>query len=372
MLLKYNFILTTQDFYKYSTIKKLADRIDSNIYNYQEQDIKIPDEFKHKPDEILSKISSVNKNEDCLNNVFLTGANGFVGIHVLYELLNTTNNAIYCLVRGKSIEHSLERLKKAYMFYFNTDISKYVNNRIYIVSGDIDAPNFGIDISLFNNYLNNFSTVIHTAAIVKHYGSFEDFRKINIDGTKNVVEFAYAYKKRLIHIYSISVSGNYLVKQNNLYGVIDTKGKTIISPEYKQIGIDISKFTQNGIENQYVLLNKIIPVKNNQDLWGIFDIKGQLVKDFIFTGIGCSSSNLSKIANSYPAVVIPSYQVIIVEKDKHYNIITTSGEELIPTYVLETIYLKTNTETGENTFYMAYNNNEKVMSVEEWLASTGR
>lgn len=164
----------------------------------------------------------------------------------------------------------------------------------------------------------------------------------------------------------------YLVKQNNLYGVIDTKGKTIILPEYKQIGIDISKFTQNGIENQYVLLNKIIPVKNNQDLWGIFDIKGQLVKDFIFTGIGCSSSNLSKIANSYPAVVIPSYQVIIVEKDKHYNIITTSGEELIPTYVLETIYLKTNTETGENTFYMAYNNNEKVMSVEEWLASTGR
>ncbi|CDD37718.1 kWG [Clostridium sp. CAG:356] len=167
-------------------------------------------------------------------------------------------------------------------------------------------------------------------------------------------------------------NGLYLVKQNNLYGVIDTKGKTIISPEYKQIGIDISKFTQNGIENQYVLLNKIIPVKNNQDLWGMFDIKGQLVKDFIFTGIGCSSSNLSKIANAYPAVVVPSYQVIIVEKDKHYNIITTSGEELIPTYVLETIYLKTNTETGENTFYMAYNNNEKVMSVEEWLASTGR
>ena len=167
-------------------------------------------------------------------------------------------------------------------------------------------------------------------------------------------------------------NGLYLVKQNNLYGVIDTKGKTIISPEYKQIGIDISKFTQNGIENQYVLLNKIIPVKNNQDLWGMFDIKGQLVKDFIFTGIGCSSSNLSKIANAYPEVVIPSYQVIIVEKDKHYNIITTSGEELIPTYVLETIYLKTNTETGENTFYMAYNNNEKVMSVEEWLASTGR
>lgn len=215
MLLKYNLILTTQDFYKYSTIKKLAARVDSNIYNYQEQDIKIPSEFKHTPDEILSKISLVEQNNNCLNNVFLTGANGFVGIHVLYELLNNTNDNIYCLVRGNSIEHSLERLKSAYYFYFNTDISGYINNRIFIVSGNIDAPNFGIDISLFNSYINNFSTVIHTAAIVKHYGSFEDFEKINISGTRNVVEFAYAYKKRLIHISSISVSGNYLVKQDN-------------------------------------------------------------------------------------------------------------------------------------------------------------
>lgn len=215
MLLKYNLILTTQDFYKYSTIKKLAKRIDSNIYNYQEQDINIPNTFKHQPDEILSKLSLIDKNEDSFNNVFLTGANGFVGIHILKELLTTTNNIIYCLVRGNDSTHSFERLKKAYNFYFNVDISKYLNNRIYIVSGKIDAPNFGIDIPTFNNYINNFSTIIHTAAIVKHYGSFEDFEKTNMDGTKNVVEFAYAYKKRLIHISSISVSGNYLVRQDN-------------------------------------------------------------------------------------------------------------------------------------------------------------
>lgn len=215
MLLKYNLILTTQDFYKYSTIKKLAKRIDDNIYNYQEQDIEIPNSFKHQPNEILSKLALVNKDEDCLNNVFLTGANGFVGVHILHELLNSTNNIIYCLVRGNSLEHSSDRLKKSYNFYFNDDISKYLNNRIYIVSGNVDAPNFGIDISVFNNYINKFSTIIHTAAIVKHYGSFEDFEKINMNGTRNVVEFAYAYKKRLIHISSISVSGNYLVKQNN-------------------------------------------------------------------------------------------------------------------------------------------------------------
>ena len=164
-------------------------------------------------------------------------------------------------------------------------------------------------------------------------------------------------------------NGLYLVKQNNLYGIVDKKGKVIMNPEYKQIGIDISKYSNSGIENQYVLLDEIIPVKNSEDLWGIFNINGEKIRDFEFSNIGCTSAPTN---NSYPAVVIPSYKIIIVEKDKHYNLMTTSGEELVPTYVLETVYLKNNTETGENTFYMAYNNNEKVMSVEEWLASIGR
>lgn len=213
-LLKYNYILSTQDFYKYPTIKKLAEQIDSNIYNYQEQDIQIPVEFKHT-DKELTTLSNFNIKEDILHNVFLTGANGFVGVHILYEILNSTNNTIYCLVRGKSHEHSVSRLIDAYKFYFNTDISDLIGNKVIVVSGDIDLPNLGIDISSFNSYINNFSTIIHTAAIVKHYGSFEDFDKINIQGTKNVVDFAYAYKKRLIHISSISVSGNYLVHQDN-------------------------------------------------------------------------------------------------------------------------------------------------------------
>ena len=167
-------------------------------------------------------------------------------------------------------------------------------------------------------------------------------------------------------------NGLYLVKQNNLYGVVDTKGKVIMDPEYRQIGVDASKYSNSGIENPYVLLNEIIPVKNSENLWALFNIKGEKIRDFEFTNIGASASSSTQSANDYPAIVIPSYKIIIVEKDKHYNLMTTSGEELVPSYVLENVYMKNNTETGENKFYMSYNNNEKVISVEEWLASTGR
>ena len=252
-LLKYNYILSTQDFYKYSTIKKLAERIDTNSFNYQEQDVEVPAKFKHIDGELLAKLSNFNISEDILHNVFLTGANGFVGIHILYEILNTTNNTIYCLVRGKNHEHSVSRLIDAYKFYFNTDISEFIDNRIIVVSGDIDLPNFGIDMNTFNSYINSFATIIHTAAIVKHYGSFDTFDKINIQGTKNVVDFACAYKKRLIHISSISVSGNYLVHQDNRD--IDFSenslyiGQHYTDNVYVQSKFEAEKIVLNGMQN---------------------------------------------------------------------------------------------------------------------------
>lgn len=159
----------------------------------------------------------------------------------------------------------------------------------------------------------------------------------------------------------------YLVKHNNLYGVINTEGNVIIKPEYKQIGIDISKFSQNGVENPYVILDELIPIKNGENLWGFFNIKGEQVKEFVYSGIGCSVTN---VTNSYPTLVIPSHKVVVVENDKTYNLMTTTGKELIPRNIVDSVYLKTDTETGENTFYMT--NNSKVISVEELLTSIGR
>ena len=161
----------------------------------------------------------------------------------------------------------------------------------------------------------------------------------------------------------------YLVKQNGLYGVINTNGEVIIETEYAQIGINLDIFAESGIESQYILLDEIIPIKNSENLWGFFNIKGEKITDFKFSGVGCSTLVAN---NAYPALVIPSHNIIIVEKEKYYNLMTINGEELIPNYILNSVYMKSNVETGENKFYMTYNNNEKVRSVEEWLTSIGR
>lgn len=161
-------------------------------------------------------------------------------------------------------------------------------------------------------------------------------------------------------------NGLYIIMQNDLYGVINTEGKIIIKPEYQQIGIDdIDDFEQNGVESQYILLNELIPIKNN-NLWGFFDLQGNQISDFQYTGLGCKSSN---VASSYPTLVIPSYKIIVVKENGFYNLMSTKGKEIVPKNVLDSVYMKMNTQTGETSFFMTYNGQTK--NIEEELEAQG-
>ena len=250
-LLSSNINITTHQFYKYPTIKKLAQKIDSKISNYNEQYSQIPAQFQHYPDEILNKISTIDTNENILGTILLTGSNGFIGIHILHELLKTTKNKIYCLVRGIDDNARLEKLKSAYSYYFKEDLSPLIGNRIFIVGGDISYINFNMSLADLEILKTKINTIINTAAIVKHYGNIEDFQKNNIEGTRNVVEFAFENNIRLIHLSSISVSGNYLVKQDN-HNVDFSENDLYIGQHYEENNYVYSKMEAEKLILQYM------------------------------------------------------------------------------------------------------------------------
>jgi thioester reductase-like protein len=66
--------------------------------------------------------------------------------------------------------------------------------------GDITKVNLSDEIP------NDVQTVIHTAATVKHYGSYQYFYDVNVQGTKNVVDYAKSINAKMIHISTLSVS----------------------------------------------------------------------------------------------------------------------------------------------------------------------
>ena len=142
-------------------------------------------------------------------NVLLIGATGYLGAHIIDEFMKSKpDGIIYCLIRPKNDKLPLDRLKEVLNFYFKDTYDNEINNRIKVICGDITNSNLGLSISDISMLQDNVDIIINSGAIVKHFGQKDEFENINVTGTQNVVEFCLKHQKRLLHISTISISGN--------------------------------------------------------------------------------------------------------------------------------------------------------------------
>lgn len=209
--------VNTQYFYEQKTIRNLSDFL---LDNCSED---ISSFFTTMPN--IDEIKKVNTNKITdFKNVTLFGATGFLGIHILYELLVDTNSVIYCVIRRKDNVNPISRLKNKFAFYFpNLNLTKYWD-RIKVIDGNILDEDFGLASDLYNELGNKSDCVIDTAALVKHYGDYELFNKTNVNSTKEILNFCKKFHIPFHYVSTMSVSGFGLVHtpstdfcENNLY-----------------------------------------------------------------------------------------------------------------------------------------------------------
>jgi len=127
-------------------------------------------------------------------NYFVTGATGFIGRHLVEELLKRDDAKIYALVR----EGSRGRLD---------DLGKRLgaDDRLQPVPGDLSKENLGID--SFDEKIDHF---FHLAAIYDMAADEDSMMRSNVEGTRHVVEFANAIEVgRFHHTSSIAVAGGF-------------------------------------------------------------------------------------------------------------------------------------------------------------------
>ncbi|MGN0342742.1 MAG: amino acid adenylation domain-containing protein [Roseburia sp.] len=138
-----------------------------------------------------------------MGNVLLTGATGFLGIHVLKALLEDTDSTVYCLIRkGKSANVEV-RLKSMLVYYFSDSMEELFGKRIQVIEGDItDAAR----VKELDQY--DFHTVINCAACVKHFVNDDILDRINVHGVENLIAFCARTERRLVQISTVSVAGD--------------------------------------------------------------------------------------------------------------------------------------------------------------------
>ncbi len=133
-----------------------------------------------------------------LGNVLLTGATGYLGIHILRELIDSDARNIHCLVRGKTVEAAEKRLKTLLYYYFSDSFKELFGTRLHIVLGDVTSD-FGQGLEI--------DTVFNCAAVVKHFSEGTEIEDVNIGGAKRCVEFCIEHGAKLIHISTASTRG---------------------------------------------------------------------------------------------------------------------------------------------------------------------
>lgn len=137
-----------------------------------------------------------------LGTVLLTGATGFLGIHVLSELLRGESGKIYCLVRGSELSQATMRLKALLFYYFGKEFEKDFDRRVEPVLGDVTQDLLSLD-----EQLKEVDTVFNCAAIVKHFSKGTEIEDVNIGGAQRCVDLCLSTGARLVHISTASTRG---------------------------------------------------------------------------------------------------------------------------------------------------------------------
>lgn len=181
------------------------------------------------------------------------------------------------MIRAKNNVPTRYRLLQSLRFYFGDSFVSKMDSRIKVVSGDIVTNRrLGLSYNELVSVARNVDTVINSGALVKHFGQRQDFENINVTGTENVIKFCMRYGKRLMHISTISVSGNGEKEESVVETPENVNNKKIFKETDLYIGQDL------------------------KNVYGITKFKAEItVLEAIYDGLDAQILRLGNITNRY-------------------------------------------------------------------------
>jgi nucleoside-diphosphate-sugar epimerase len=145
--------------------------------------------------------------------ILVTGATGFLGVQVVRELLERKPNAtLALLIRNRAGQSDQQRA--------DSFIPLAERSRVQVFSGDVSQPNCGLDPAAYGRLSAETTRVIHSAATVRFDHSLDEARRINVEGTRHILDFAGGARKlrSFAYVGTAYVAGERsdLVRENEL------------------------------------------------------------------------------------------------------------------------------------------------------------
>jgi len=129
--------------------------------------------------------------------ILVTGGTGLVGSHLLFKLTKNDQN-IRALYRSNE---SIKKVKKVFSYYSDKIETQF--KKIEWVQGDLN------DIPKLEEAFKGITKVFHCAALISFApNDYNQLKKINIEGTANIVNLCISYSiQKLCYVSSVATMG---------------------------------------------------------------------------------------------------------------------------------------------------------------------
>ena len=299
-LLKITNKVNYADIFRFPTIAELEEKINSS------EDKPLFSKIENLSDNFVDILKNNTKkakiNTITYNNILLTGATGFLGMHIIDQFLKQKNVNIYCIIREEAGLTSRAKLHQKLNYYFGNKYDDLIDTRIFAITGDTTEPGFGLKHEELLTIANTVDVVINSAARVGHFGKYSDFYKANVQSVKNIIDFCKSFNKRLYHISTTSVAWR---KLDSSYPSFNKKD-VIFDESCLYIGQVLDNvYTHSKFEAESYILNA---VSTGLDAY-IFRMGNLMprVKDGLFQENAIQNAFINKLCEFMKIGIVPDY-----------------------------------------------------------------
>jgi len=250
-------------------------------------------------------------------NIFITGSAGFFGIRLVKEILTNTSSHLFLLLRPHGREVQKERIERLLSQLIGPAMADSFCRRITVIKGDITKKDLAIASSQLKKLIKQVDLIFHSAAELDIQKASPKISRVNITGTRNVLNFASLCRekgrlKALNHIstaYIIGTAGMQKIrfyedqldisqKFNNLYEETKFKAEVIVN-QFRNRGLPINVFRPSIMTESFSA--------NNPESFSIFFRPFRFIVSGIFDELPASDDaqyNLISVDDAARAIYI--------------------------------------------------------------------
>lgn len=199
-----------------------------------------------------------------LNDVLLFGGTGYLGSHVLHELIQHHDKRIFCFIRPGKGKSGEARLKETLRAYFGEDYAELFGSRITVIEGDAAD---GTELDAFKAPSADM-TVINCAASVKHFARPGELEHANTDSVRNLTDWCVKNGARLVHISTCSVAGerknglppeSWRLNEHNLYAGQELENNRYVYSKFMAERVVYEAILERGLRAKVCRMANLAP-----------------------------------------------------------------------------------------------------------------